>query len=396
MIRHIIKLIWNRRRSLAWIFTEQSLVFAVMLFIFTTSVNKVTQYYSKGNLNMKDISFITFMELNRDELEEDEKDANHAQFKNMVVRMKEWPTVELVSINANGATPGTGNLRRDSISFNDGRYMADIKFCDENYYRIFSPKLTEGEWFRDDDVSEIPPALITQRLAERIGLTGSAIGQNIYYNGIVYRITGVVEAFKMRSTQEQTASLFLPFSVSANTGRNWECVVKFKPGMRDDFSRAFLTEFYRNFPRDQVMPAIIDLDKLNVQMQFLEFKLFFFILMIPTAFLLIFAFLGTFGLVWVQSKKRMSELGLRMALGCTPARLQRTIIFENLILTNFAMLPGLIVMANLYAFAPKGWEWIVAVGAAIVLMWLFAAFSAWYPARKAAKVQPVEALRQNQ
>ena len=117
---------------------------------------------------------------------------------------------------------------------------------------------------------------------------------------------------------------------------------------------------------------------------------------IPTAFLLIFAFMGTFGVVWIQSKKRMNELGLRIALGCIPARLQLTIILENLILTSFAMIPGLIVVANLYAFAPKGWEWIAAVVAAIMLMWLFAAFSAWYPARQAAKVQPVEALRANQ
>jgi hypothetical protein len=46
-------------------------------------------------------------------------------------------------------------------------------------------------------------------------------------------------------------------------------------------------------------------------------------------------------------------MGLRIALGSTPARLQRVIILENLILTTFAILPGLIVMANLYAFASK-------------------------------------------
>ena len=92
----------------------------------------------------------------------------------------------------------------------------------------------------------------------------------------------------------------------------------------------------------------------------------------------------------------MCEFGLRIAFGCTPARLMRKIIFENLILTSLAMLPGLIVVAGLYSFAPKGWEWMAAVGAAIVLMWLFSAFSAWYPARQAAKVQPVEALKANQ
>jgi ABC-type antimicrobial peptide transport system permease subunit len=122
----------------------------------------------------------------------------------------------------------------------------------------------------------------------------------------------------------------------------------------------------------------------------------FYLFGIPTVFLFIFAFLGTFGVVWMQSKKRISEFGLRIAFGCTPARMMRSVIFENLKLTTFAMLPGLIVIANLYAFAPKGWEWSAAVGAAIVIMWLFSAVSAWYPAWKAAKVPPVEALRANQ
>ena len=121
-----------------------------------------------------------------------------------------------------------------------------------------------------------------------------------------------------------------------------------------------------------------------------------YLIAIPTAFLLIFAFMGTFGVIWVQSKKRISEFGLRIAFGCTPMRLMRKIIFENLALTTLAMVPGLIVVALLFAYAPKGWEWTAAIGAAVVFMWLFSVVSAWYPAWKAAKVQPVEALKASQ
>ena len=107
----------------------------------------------------------------------------------------------------------------------------------------------------------------------------------------------------------------------------------------------------------------------------------------------IFKIPDAIGVVWMQTKKRMGEMGLRMAMGCTPALMMRTIILENLILTTFAMLPGLIVVLNLYAFAPRGMGWTVAIVSAMALMWLFSMFSAWYPARQAARVQPVEALR---
>jgi len=76
----------------------------------------------------------------------------------------------------------------------------------------------------------------------------------------------------------------------------------------------------------------------------------------------------------------------------TDARIRNIAV---MMLTTFAMLPSLIVAANLYTFASKGWEWLTAAGAAVVLMCLFSAFSAWYPAWQAAKVQPIEALRAN-
>ena len=396
MIRHIFKLIWNRKRSLAWIFVEQALVFGILLFCFTSLVNLVTQYYSKGTIRFENIAQLGAAKFDRFQVfEEGEEEAIEAQFRNMVERMKDWQSVDIVSINRNFAVPHSGAYKNDTLIFNGRAYRAEIRFCDENYYKMFSLKLNAGEWFRDSDVSEIPPALITQKLADNMGLTGNVIGQTIEYNGRIYRITGVVEALKINAYSPQSSSLFMPASTATNIN-GWQCVVKYKQGQERDFSRAFVAEFYRNFPRDQFKPENLSLYKMQSINTFGQATLQLYAFSIPTAFLLIFAFLGTFGVVWMQSKKRMSEMGLRIALGCTPARLQRLIILENLILTTLAMTPGLIVVANLYAFSPKGWEWLAAVGAAITLMWLFSAFSAWYPARQAAKVQPVEALKANQ
>ena len=380
---------WTRRRKLTWVFVEQMLVFSVMLFVFTTLSEKIVVHYSKGDVSIDNIFVVNYEQIGYNK---DEKEANDIQFHNMVERMKEWPSVELISIN--NAMPITGTSFIDSISFDNNGYRASIKHCDENFYRMFSPVLSEGQWFRDADASsENPPALVTKQLLDDFGLTGSAVGQTVYYQGRTYRIVGTIEAYKERASGKQLSALFIPSSLTSG----WMLyAVKHKTGMGSDFSKAFIAEFYKNFPCDQFNPNFFDLGNMNKQVNLLESSLQFYAFGIPTAFLLIFAFMGTFGVIWVQSKKRMCEFGLRIAFGCTPARLMRKIIFENLILTSLAMLPGMIVVAGLYSFAPKGWEWSAAVGAAIVLMWLFSAFSAWYPARQAAKVQPVEALKANQ
>ena len=386
-----LPLVLNHRRSIAWIVVEQALVFGVLLLCFTSLVNVVTQQLSKGTISTDNIIQVEVLTLEGHDSVDEE---HETLFRNMLERVKEWHTVEFISINRDGAIPKAGAWRGDSINYRGNRYRVGIKYCDENFYKVFSPKLIEGEWFRDNDLSEMPPVLVTQQLADNMGIVGSAIGQNIDYRGRTFRITGVVEAFKDAAGYEQLPALFIPVVISHDDeGRYWEYVVKHKKGLGRDFSKAFITEFQKAFPKDQFQILIVDLSKWTVQHNFLDFTLKFYMFGIPTMFLLIFAFLGTFGIVWVQSKKRMTEFGIRLAFGCTPARLQRKLIFENLIITSIAMLPGLIVMANVYVFKTKGWDWLAAIVAAVVLMWVFSAVSAWYPAWKASRVPPVEALK---
>jgi hypothetical protein len=349
MIRHILKLIWNRKRSLSWILIEQILVFAVMLWSFTFLVEPVSKYFSKGTVRTKNIYSFNLNKID----ETDNWGEINAQNHNMVESMRQWSSVELISMNRVGAIPDLSPARPDSIIFGDRRYRAFTMYCDENYQKLFLPRtIRHGEWFRDADASlEIPPAFITQQLADQMGLTGNPIGQTFQCRGRTYRITGIVEVFFFRVGQDPMSAVFMP-SLSAPENWGWDYAIKCKPGMENDFSRTFYAEFYRNFPRNEFVAELVNMSKMNDTMIFFEISMTIYAIGIPIAFLLIFAFMGTFGVVWMQSKKRMGEMGLRIALGYTPARLMRIIILENLILTTFAMLPGLIVMANLYAFAP--------------------------------------------
>ena len=396
MIRQLLKLIWNRRRSLVWIFIEQVLVFIVLFYCFTSIVDRIVVYYSEGKLEVEGVFSVLYDVIEPSEpagVQESQEPVDYRQsFYNMVNNFRSLPSVDIVSFGKKGALPVINNYVQDSVGYQNHKRIALIKYCDANYYRIFQPKLSEGSWFGDQTPEDIAPAVITQKLADNLGITGNILGQVIQYNNRPFKVIGVVKAYKERDVENMVPVIFMPLSLLDITDISMEYIVKCKKGNESAFVKDFLAAFKRDMPQDRVSPIILDLAKFRNTINFYGFFQVY-IMVIPTIFLVIFAFLGTFGLVWIQSKKRMGEFGIRTALGSSPVRLQWDIIAESLILTNLAMIPGYIMIINLYAFAPKGWEWFAAVGASIVLMWLFSIISAWYPAWKTSKVQPVDALR---
>ena len=112
---------------------------------------------------------------------------------------------------------------------------------------------------------------------------------------------------------------------------------------------------------------------------------------IPTAFLLLFAFIGTFGLFWLNSKKRKVEFALRLVVGATKPRLINLVVMESLILSVLAALPGMVLFGFVYDWTGVN---VAAIGMTLIVMILFAVFSAWWPAYKVAQVNPVEAMRE--
>lgn len=114
-------------------------------------------------------------------------------------------------------------------------------------------------------------------------------------------------------------------------------------------------------------------------------------IVIPTSFLLIFTFIGTFGLFWLYSTKRRKEFALRLVVGSTVGGLHRFVILESFVLTVLALLLGLGLFVFVY---PLQFVPMLALGSAVVIMIIFSMFSAWWPAYRVSRVNPVEAMRE--
>jgi predicted permease len=110
------------------------------------------------------------------------------------------------------------------------------------------------------------------------------------------------------------------------------------------------------------------------------------------------ACIGLYGLMAYNVARRTGEFGIRMALGATPGLVARPILREALLLAGIGIAIGLsstlalaqLVRSQLFGVTPFDPVTLAGAGVALVLVALLAA---WLPARRAARVDPMVALR---
>lgn len=108
--------------------------------------------------------------------------------------------------------------------------------------------------------------------------------------------------------------------------------------------------------------------------------------------------IGVYGVISFVVSQRFREIGIRMALGAQAGDIQRMVVRQGLFLTLAGVALGLVgavaltrlMRSLLYEISPLDPITYAAVGVALVLV---ATLSTWLPARRAARVDPSDALR---
>jgi putative ABC transport system permease protein len=116
------------------------------------------------------------------------------------------------------------------------------------------------------------------------------------------------------------------------------------------------------------------------------------------AITLIGAAIGLMNIMLVSVTERTREIGLRKAIGATPAIIRRQFLIEAIVICLIGGLAGIflgMLIGNLIVLLTKGsfvvpWIWITL---ALIVCTGIGLLSGFYPAKKASKLDPVEALR---
>jgi putative ABC transport system permease protein len=110
------------------------------------------------------------------------------------------------------------------------------------------------------------------------------------------------------------------------------------------------------------------------------------------------AAIGIYGVVAFSVARRTREIGIRMALGATPARVLRFVMGQGLVLSLVGVVLGVamalastrILAGLLYGIGPRDPITFAATALGLVAVALLAC---WIPARRALRVNPLAALR---
>jgi putative ABC transport system permease protein len=281
---------------------------------------------------------------------------------------------------------------------------------------IQSMKILEGRSINAlDERERRKVALIGDRVRDQLFVKGEPVlGSDITVNGISFQVIGVYQSLQNGNQQQESERIYLPNDTLRyafnQTGWIGSFMILPKAGINASTAEAdvksYLSQIKKVSPDDKGVFGSFNLQEEYDKVQSLlsGIHAFSWIVAIGTIFA---GAIGVGNIMLIVVRERTREIGLRKALGATPASIVTMIIQESLFLTAVAGYSGLVVgaaliegIARLLAassekanfFARPEVEFSTALFALAVLI-TCGLLASLLPAAKAAAVNPILALQ---
>jgi putative ABC transport system permease protein len=331
-----------------------------------------------------------------------------AFFRELLGRVSRLPGVEGVGLNS-GMHP-VGNLITGvevTGASQPGPQPAAVHLVSAGYPAALGIRLLHGRVFSESEVDRGLPLAIVNEMFVRTRLDGQPpLGRAIRIPRLAqppfdvaaetFDVVGVVANTLNRGvTSEVVAEVYLPYSLAGRSDR----LAVLARGDAASLTRATLGEVYAIDPEQPAM-EVFTLDRALRDFIYAEPRFNVTLFSVFAAIGLVLAVIGIYGVMAASVAQQVHEMGVRLALGAGPGSVFRMVIGRGAWLLGLGILVG-IAGSLLSARVLDGYVWRVSTvdpsTIAIVAAVLFAAGlqACVWPARRAAQISPIVALRRD-
>jgi putative ABC transport system permease protein len=408
MIRHIMRMVWNRKRSTSLLLVELLVSFLVLCVLFSGAAYYAINWKKPLGYDWRNVLNLVAAVPPVEQSDVEGQALRMAESARLMDVIRAQPEVLGVSPAYN--TPYSGSMSRTGMRAKDGglvQYM--VSHVTPDLKDVLALELVQGRWLEPaDQHSPWTPVVITRKLATRLFGNEDPIGRTIDSydeDGTlevaenefeVRKVVGVISDYrKMGEFSDSPYAAFSPMYLddSRRSSLSQEYLIRVAPGTPPAFEERLLRTLQAAAPDYSTRLTPLE----STRRDYIKSRLMPLIVLAVVAwFLILMVGMGLVGVLWQNVAQRSREFGLRRALGATGGDVVRQVVGEMLALTTLAVLAGTILFLQVPMLRLPGFiniqTALTAIGASIVVLYPFVGLCSLYPSWLASTVQPVEAL----
>jgi putative ABC transport system permease protein len=332
-------------------------------------------------------------------------------YRQLIARIEALPGVSSVSASEGMPLRGTNFgmpfvIEGKPVSDPSQRPGAGFSMVTPQYFNTFGIRIDRGRAIGDQDIAgSVPVAVVNETFAQRFFPKGDALERRIHVEQLIpgvtklgpyisWQIVGVYHNVRNGGPKDNFPEIDVPFWQSP-----WpQALVAVRAAGDPASLTKSIADVVQSFDPNLPLADVKTMDQIaDESMAGDRFSAFLFGGFAVIALLL--AALGIYGVMSFAVAQRTHEIGLRMALGASAARVVSLVLREGMILALVGLVLGLggsyavgrAMHSLLYDVSAIDTS---AFGAVAALLILSALLACYVPAHRAARVEPMQALRE--
>ncbi len=298
-----------------------------------------------------------------------------------------------------------------NISYKNKQDNYNLRAVHPDHQFLEKTIIDEGRFINELDLKSKAKVIVIGRLIkEDIFGNKPALGKQVNVSGISYKIIGI---FSDDGGDNEERLAYMPVTTAqmiyGNNDYISQILVGYNPNLSLDAAIAFGHKMERDLrkkldihPDDRSALSVRNMAEANKGIGTFMFALYFIVIFVGSG-TLIAGIIGISNIMIFVIKERTKEFGIRKALGAQPSSIVGMVVQESVLITTIAGYLGLSLGTYLLSLIGDSLEenyFIkdpsvspgIVIGATIVLI-LSGLIAGYIPAKKAAKIKPIVALR---